>query len=69
MRELAAALVAAGAEGVIGGCTEAPLLLEADDVAVPLTDPWARRTLNLVVRPGPLSPAASLLLDHLHAAS
>ena len=38
MRELAAALVAAGAEGVIGGCTEAPLLLEADDVAVPLTD-------------------------------
>jgi len=38
-------------------------------VAVPLTDPWARRTLTLVVRPGPLSPAASLLLDHLHAAS
>ncbi|MGH7021089.1 MAG: aspartate/glutamate racemase family protein [Brevundimonas sp.] len=38
MRELAAALVAAGAEGVIGGCTEVPLLLEADDVAVPLTD-------------------------------
>ena len=38
MRDLAAALVAAGAEGVIGGCTEAPLLLEADDVAVPLTD-------------------------------
>ena len=38
MRDLAAALVAAGAQGVIGGCTEAPLLLEADDVAVPLTD-------------------------------
>lgn len=38
-------------------------------VAVPLTDPWARRTLTLVVRPGPVSPAASLLLDHLHAAS
>lgn len=38
MRELAAALVAAGAQGVIGGCTEVPLLLDAGDVAVPLTD-------------------------------
>ena len=38
MRDLAAALVAAGAEGVIGGCTEVPLLLDASDVAVPLTD-------------------------------
>jgi len=38
MRDLAAALVSAGAEGVIGGCTEVPLLLEAVDVAVPLTD-------------------------------
>mgnify|MGYP005984009823 CR=1 FL=1 len=38
MRDLAAALVAAGAQGIIGGCTEVPLLLDADDVAVPLTD-------------------------------
>ncbi|WEK58264.1 MAG: amino acid racemase [Candidatus Brevundimonas phytovorans] len=38
MRDLAAALVAAGAQGVIGGCTEVPLLLDAGDVAVPLTD-------------------------------
>lgn len=38
MRELAAALVAAGAQGIIGGCTEVPLLLDAGDVAVPLTD-------------------------------
>jgi aspartate racemase len=38
MRELAAALVAAGAQGIIGGCTEVPLLLDADDVAAPLTD-------------------------------
>ena len=38
MRELAAALVAAGAQGIIGGCTEVPLLLDADDVGVPLTD-------------------------------
>ncbi|MFE9084213.1 aspartate/glutamate racemase family protein [Brevundimonas sp. NPDC003935] len=38
MRGLAAALVAAGAQGIIGGCTEVPLLLDAADVAVPLTD-------------------------------
>ncbi|HEY1073864.1 aspartate/glutamate racemase family protein [Brevundimonas sp.] len=38
MRDLAEALVAAGAQGIIGGCTEVPLLLDADDVAVPLTD-------------------------------
>ena len=38
MRRLAAALVASGAEVVIGGCTEVPLLLEADEVAVPLVD-------------------------------
>ena len=38
MRDLAAALVAAGAQGVIGGCTEVPLLLDVGDVAVPLTD-------------------------------
>lgn len=38
MRRLAAALVGAGAEAVIGGCTEVPLLLEADEVTVPLVD-------------------------------
>jgi aspartate racemase len=38
MRRLAAALVAAGAEAVIGGCTEVPLLLEAANVAAPLVD-------------------------------
>jgi len=38
MRELAGALIAAGAQGIIGGCTEVPLLLDAADVAVPLTD-------------------------------
>ncbi|MHB2210489.1 LysR substrate-binding domain-containing protein [Methylobacterium sp. CM6257] len=36
--------------------------------AVPLTDPWAQRTLSLVVRPGFLPPAAALLLEHLRAA-
>lgn len=38
MRRLAAALVDAGAEAVIGGCTEVPLLLEPEEVAVPLVD-------------------------------
>lgn len=38
MRRLAAALVAAGAEAVIAGCTEVPLLIGAADVAVPLVD-------------------------------
>ncbi|WP_372707805.1 aspartate/glutamate racemase family protein [Brevundimonas sp.] len=38
MRRLAAALVARGSQGVIGGCTEVPLLLGPDDVAVPFTD-------------------------------
>jgi DNA-binding transcriptional LysR family regulator len=55
--------------GVVPRGVHALLGPQMNLVAVPLTDPWARRTLNLVVRPGPLSPAASLLLDHLHAAS
>ncbi|WP_332654756.1 aspartate/glutamate racemase family protein [Brevundimonas sp.] len=38
MRRLAAALVGAGAEVVIAGCTEVPLLLTADEVSVPLVD-------------------------------
>ena len=38
MRGLAAHLVEAGAEVVIGGCTEVPLLIGAGDVAVPLVD-------------------------------
>ncbi|RZJ05315.1 MAG: amino acid racemase [Brevundimonas sp.] len=38
MRRLAAALVAAGAEAVIAGCTEVPLLLDASEVSVPLVD-------------------------------
>lgn len=36
-------------------------------VAVPLRDRWAQRELRLVVRDGPLAPAAQLLLDHLTA--
>jgi aspartate racemase len=38
MRRLAALLVAGGAEAVIAGCTEVPLLLGAEDVSVPLVD-------------------------------
>ncbi|GAA0645869.1 aspartate/glutamate racemase family protein [Brevundimonas lenta] len=38
MRRLAAALVADGAEAVIAGCTEVPLLLEAGEVSVTLVD-------------------------------
>lgn len=38
MRRLAATLVGAGAEAVIAGCTEVPLLLGPEDVSVPLVD-------------------------------
>ena len=38
MRRLAAGLAGAGAEVVIAGCTEVPLLIGAEDVAVPLVD-------------------------------
>jgi aspartate racemase len=40
-RRIAAALVAAGAEGVILGCTEIGMLLGADDVTVPVFDTTA----------------------------
>ncbi|NJC41160.1 aspartate racemase [Brevundimonas alba] len=38
MRRLAAALVSAGAQAVIAGCTEVPLLLEAGEVSVAFVD-------------------------------
>lgn len=38
MKELAAGLAARGAEALIAGCTEVPLLLGAGDVTVPLVD-------------------------------
>lgn len=38
MKALAAGLVARGAEGLLAGCTEVPLLLAQADVSVPLTD-------------------------------
>ena len=38
MRRLARGLADAGAQAVIAGCTEVPLLLRAEDAASPLTD-------------------------------
>ena len=40
-REIMARLVAAGAKGIILGCTEIPLLVTPDDAAVPLYDTTA----------------------------
>jgi aspartate racemase len=57
MRKLAEALVARGAEVLIAGCTEIPLVLSADDVDVPLvssTDELARRTIELARGERPL---------------
>ncbi|WP_336492612.1 LysR family transcriptional regulator [Methylobacterium nigriterrae] len=53
--------------GVVPERVHALLAPQMHLVAVPLTDPWAHRTLNIVVRSGPLPPAAALLLDHLRA--
>ena len=50
MRELAAALVARGAEVIVAGCTEIPLVLDAVGVDVPLvssTDELARATVAM----------------------
>jgi aspartate racemase len=49
MATLAAELIAGGAEVIIGGCTEVPLVLAAEDVAVPLvnsTDALVEATLR-----------------------
>lgn len=50
MRELADALVSRGAEAIIAGCTEIPLVLDKSMLEVPLissTDVLARRTVQL----------------------
>lgn len=41
IREAAEALVAAGAQAIIAGCTEVPLILTPADLGVPLVDPTA----------------------------
>jgi aspartate racemase len=50
LRQMAAALVADGAEGVILGCTEIMMLLGADDVAVPTFDTTALHAAAAVAR-------------------
>jgi aspartate racemase len=57
MAELVQALAAAGAQAIIAGCTEIPLVLRAGDVAVPVvssTDVLARRTVELATGAAPL---------------
>jgi aspartate racemase len=39
IQEVAAALVRSGAQAVVAGCTEVPLVLKADDLPVPLIEP------------------------------
>ena len=57
MGNLAAALVSRGADAIIAGCTEIPLLLDASDVTVPLvssTDALALKTVKLATGEEPL---------------
>jgi len=57
MAGLAAALAARGADAIIAGCTEIPLVLEAAAVGVPLissTDVLARKTVKLAKGEMPL---------------
>jgi aspartate racemase len=57
MRELAAALVSRGADAIIAGCTEIPLVLGHVDVSVPLipsTDALALKTVKLATGAEPL---------------
>jgi aspartate racemase len=56
METLADELVAAGAQTLVAGCTEVPLVLGAGDVAVPLTDSLdalARATIAAATRASP----------------
>jgi len=50
VRDLVEALVEQGADVIVSGCTEIPLVLGADDIDVPLlssTDELAKRTIAL----------------------
>jgi aspartate racemase len=63
MAGYAADLIAGGAEAVVAGCTEAPLVLSAGDVRAPLVDPGellARRCVAvcLGLEPVPALPTA-----------
>jgi len=39
LREAATDLIKAGAQAIIAGCTEVPLVLKPEDLSVPLIDP------------------------------
>ncbi|GJE39622.1 LysR family transcriptional regulator [Methylobacterium persicinum] len=54
--------------GVVPEGVHALLGPQMNVAAVPLSDPFAQRTLLLVVRPGALTPAPALLFAHLRAA-
>jgi len=59
MSGLAAALVSRGADAIIAGCTEIPLVLNSADVSVPLissTDALAEKTVKLATGEEPLPP-------------
>ena len=59
MKRLAEALVVGGAEVVVAGCTEVPLVLDAVDLAVPLLDATAnlaRRCVGYARRQVPFPP-------------
>jgi len=59
MAAIARQLIGEGADVIIAGCTEIPLLLAQDTLAVPLlssTDELARRTVELALGRAPLPP-------------
>lgn len=59
IRAVAESVIADGAEAVIAGCTEIPLILTDDDISVPLissTEMLARRTVELATGARPLPP-------------
>jgi len=52
IREVAAALVGRGVQGVLAGCTEVPLVLGEEDLAVPLIDPMRIGALACIRKAG-----------------
>jgi aspartate racemase len=50
--EVAEGLVAGGAQAILAGCTEVPLVLRAEDLAVPLVDPMTVGARAAVRRSG-----------------
>lgn len=66
MADVATRLVADGADAVLAGCTEIPLVLHPDQLTVPLissTDELARRTVALALGTVPLQSGGSASLE------